>query len=577
MPFSFSDLRKLQLGGFKDTAALLGVAGGALATNPAIAANAYTMAASIGAASAAMGGAWLGRRLLDTMQFDVLEGGTLKINSSEPPPITADGVHLGYIVDSGKPLVIPLEAWMRHAMIVGQSGVGKTVLGNWVLAQQIGRGGGLVWIDGKLDPDNITMLRQACMWAGRPDDLLIINPGDPSNSHEYNPILSGDPDEVASRCISLIPATESDAGADHYRQSAMQALTTLFNAVQSCGLAYSFADMFVLLTNAQAMSWLEQRVPYGSDAQKQLSLFIHNYKRPAKNSSGGPELIDPAKLKDTLGGIAGRLFQFGTGKFGKVLNSYSPDVDLVRDLRANKIIYVALPTMGKNETATSFGKMCIGDLRTAISKIQDLPKGQRPWPPTQLFADEAGSYVTMSWSRMIEQARSAHISLLPAFQTRANMETLGEELRAMISGNTLTKAFFKPGEPDTADWMADMIGEEFATVYSITANRGVGASRSAHVSTRPGGWTDSDASAFSESTQLQHKITGTELQGLGQGEAIITFDGDKVYHVRVPMIRFDPSLALPGSDPINRHRRKRAKGLQLAENVDRWIGRGAES
>lgn len=576
MALSFGQLRNLQLGGLQDTAALLGVAAGAMATHPALAPSPYALAAMLGMGASALGGGWLGRRWSDALAFDALEGGTLRINSSRPPAPTPDGMHLGYIVDTGEPLVIPMNAWMRHAMIVGQSGVGKTVLGSWIMYQQIARGGGMLWIDGKLDPGNAAMLRAMCAWAGRQDDLLIVSPGEPHASNTYNPILFGDADEVASRCLSLIPASEDNAGADHYRQSANQALTTLFNAIQSCGLAYNFADMNVLLMNAEAMHWLEQRVPYGTEAQKQLSLFIHNYKKPMRGpGGGGVEMIDPERLKTTLGGIAGRLFTFGSGKVGQVTNTYNPEVRLKEDVLANRIIYVALPTMGKAEMASNFGKMMIGDLRSSIAQIQSLPEAQRPSPPFLSFFDECGSYVTNSWGRMFEQSRSASMMMTPAFQTRANLEVLGEELRAMVSGNTLTKMFFKPGEFDTANWMADLIGEERQRVHSISANRGTGRSKVAHVAASPGGSTEAGAQAFSESTQNDYKITGSELMKLGQGEAIVTFDGHNVYHIRIPMVRVTgDAWAEAEATGINRRRVRRVKGLSLTDDIERWIGGG---
>lgn len=574
MAISFSDLRKLQLGGFSDTTALLAGGAGMLATNPALSPSPWLLAAMTGLGLSAGAGAWMGHRFGSVTGGVPLEGSELRINSSAPPPPTPDGMLLGYIVDTGEPLVIPMNQWMRHAMIAGQSGVGKTVLGSWLMFQQIARGGGMLWIDGKLDPDNANMLREMCAWAGREDDLLIINPGDPGESNSYNPILFGDADEVASRCISLIPSAENNPGADYYRQEANQGITTLVNAIQACGLAYNFADLTVLLSNAEALTWLEQRVPYGTEAQQQLSLFLHKFKMPQKD---GRVAIDVKKLKDQLGGIGGRMFSFGTGKFGQILNSYNPEVRLKEDLLANKIIYVMLPTMGKSEAASNFGKMVIGDFRTAIAQIQALPEPQRPSPPVLSFFDECGSYVTNAWSRIFEQSRSARLMMLPAFQTKANLEALGDELLRMVTGNTLTKVFFKPGENDTADWFADLIGKEYRTVHSISASKGTGTSKASHLSSKPGGWTDSGAIGFSESTELEHKITGSELMKLGQGECIVTFDGSKVYHIRVPMLRFsDDVRGAARTAGINHQRPKRQKGLNIASNIDKWIGGGAQ-
>lgn len=566
--FEFRDLRQLQLGGMADNLALSSLFGAGMLSNPAISGNHYVGAAMAGAAVAMAGGGWLGQRLLNSLHMDTMEGGTLRINSSKPPQPTPDGVHLGYIVDTGEPLIIPLEEWMRHAMLVGQSGVGKTVLGTWLMTQQIARGGGMLWIDGKLDPDNVKMLWQMCQWAGRGDDLRIITPGDPDGSNTYNPILYGDADEVASRVISLIPAAENNPGADYYRQEASQSVATLVSAIQSIHHSYSFADMMVLLNNAAALEDLEARLTPGSDAQLQLALFLHKFKSPQKfGPNQGVETIDIKKLKDTLGGIAGRMFSFGTGMFGRVLNAYSPEVRLKEDLLANRIIYVALPTMGKAEAASNFGKMVLGDFRTAIAQIQALPKPQRPWPPTLGFFDEAGSYVTQAWARIFEQSRSAHLEMTPAFQTKANLEVLGEELRAMVSGNTLTKVFFKPGEPETAEWMADMIGEENAVEYSISATQGRGFSRDSHVSSKPGGANETGGTSFSETVKLGHKITPTELAKLGKGEAIVTYDGQNVYHIRIPMVTFDPQFD-PLPNQINRQRTRFAKGLNLYQRIN---------
>jgi len=570
MAFSFADFRRLQFGGFADTAALLTAGAGVMATHPVVGPTSWPLAMGLGMGLGAAGGAWVGHRLNKIAGVEALGGSALSINSSPPPPPTEDGVLMGYIVDTGEPLIIPQAQWMRHAMIVGQSGVGKTVLGEWLMFQQIARGGGILWIDGKLDPDNANSLRRMCAWAGREDDLLIINPGDPTESNSYNPILYGDPDEVSSRCISLIPSTESSAGADFYRQEANQGVATIINALQSTGRAYSFLDLSILLANGGALQWLEQLVPRGSEAQQQLSLYLHRFKSTNRD---GVESIAADKLKQQLGGIAGRMYSFGTDKFGKILNSYSPEVRLKEDLLANKIIYVMLPTMGKNEAASNFGKMTIGDFRSAIAQIQALPKWQRPQIPVLSFFDECGSYVTQAWSRIFEQSRSARLMMIPAFQTKANLESLGEELRQMVAGNTLTKVFFKPGENDTADWMAEMIGKEYRTVHSITANRGTGATRAAHVSTQPGGWTDSGSMAFSESTELEHKITGSELMKLGQGECIITYDGHNVYHVRVPMIRFDREIEeYAETMGINHLRSRRVKGLDLKQKMDHFVG-----
>lgn len=565
--FNFPQLRQLQAGGTLDTAALLAIAAGGMATHPLVGGLAATSALA-GVGMAGMGGAWWGKRITDAIAAEALEGSQLRINSSAPPKPTKDGVHLGYIVDTGEPLIIPMESWTRHAMIVGQSGVGKTVVGNWVMFQQIERGGGLLWVDGKLDPDNLTALYEMAAHAGRLDDLRIISPGTPEMSNTYNPVLYGDPDEVAARLLSVIPATEGNAGADFYRQAANQGITTLVDAAQATGMSYNCADLAVLLMNDNAMGKLARLVPYGSEAQRALAMFLFQFQTPTRHGSNEMK-IDIKRLKEVFGGIGGRLNMFGSGKFGRVLNSYSPEVRLTEDVMANRIIYVALPTMGKQEAASNFGKLVLGDLRTAISKVQDLPKRLRPDPPFLGFFDEAGSYVTQSWSRPFEQARSARVVMAPAFQTKANLEVIGEELRAMVAGNTLTKLFFKPGEPDTAQWMADMIGEEMQTSYGISATKGAFASKSsAVISATAGGEAASGMVGFSEQNTEGYRIPPSDLMKLGKGECIVTLDGSNVYHIRTPMLGFAKQFKEQIGDPSITHCRvKTRKGLSFSTDM----------
>ncbi|MFX6803998.1 hypothetical protein ABTH20_21305, partial [Acinetobacter baumannii] len=79
------------------------------------------------------------------------------------------------------------------------------------------------------------------------------------------------------------------------------------------------------------------------------------YKGGGKPGSGLENMVDIKRMRETFGGIGGRMYMFGTGSFGKVLNTYTPEIDLFEAIKSNKIIYVALPTMGKNEAASNFG------------------------------------------------------------------------------------------------------------------------------------------------------------------------------------------------------------------------------
>lgn len=532
---SFKELSAAELSGRSDARALLLAMAGGFAT---LLLGSGIVGVTVAFAVAAGAGVIIGRGLsVYFRSHSLMHEGGLDINSSPVPDGGPDGVSLGFVTGYGgvAPLRIPLAAWMRHAMIVGQSGVGKTVLGEWIMLQQIAAGGGLLWIDGKLDPQNLQKLWLMASWCGRGDDLLVINPGDPSCSNTYNPLLAGEPDEVAGRCLSLIPDSGANGGADYYRQSAAVAVAALVRAVQATGRNFNFSDIRMLLTNTKALEWLLRELKNGQDEEAAVAfdLWLDQYRRADKKT--GIKRVDLDAIKSVFGGIGSRLTQFAAGSFGKVMNTYAPEVDLFDAVTRGKIVYVMLPTMGKGEAAGALGKMIVGDFRTSIARVQALPEAERPARPFLGFFDEAGSYVTQAWSRMFEQARSARLVMCPAFQTKSNLETLGKELRAMVAGNTLTKIFFQPGEDETAKWQADLIGKEM----QIQIGRSTGASSSA---SSEGKRSDGASSSYNESLREGYKVSPDDLARLGQGECIVQHDGSNVYKVHVPRVTFDPAF-----------------------------------
>jgi len=564
--------RHLRLGGAADNAAMLSAGIAALAQHPAAL---HLGGAAIGAAGfglSALAGHWLTGRTR-TARFAQLQHSSVRIASDNPlfpyPRRGAwDGFLLGFCVDTGKPVVVPWDTLMKHLSIIGASGFGKTILGEWMILQQILAGGSLLWIDGKLDSDNIAMLDAMCAWAGRRKDLLVINPGDPNLSNTYNPILYGDSDEVAGRVLSLIPSSSNNAGVDYYRQAANQGITTLVGAIQKTGLAYNFIDLTILLQNQKALQWLEGIIPPNSDAARQFRIFMEQYKSPNRD---GAVQIDLKKLRETFGGVGGRMHTFGSDNFGKITNTYSPEVRLDEALQTGKVCYLALPTMGKPEAASNFGKMTLGDYRTAISWVQSKPRPQRPWPPVFGFFDEAGSYVNESWARPFEQARAAQMIMCPAVQTRANYDAVDEELREMVTGNANTKIYFKLGTQDTAEFAADLIGMEKKVTLSVSESGGGGSQGRAGEPVSASS-SETTSAGVTEREDEGYKVSMEMLKGLEAGECVVTIGNSRVYHVRVPKIDFtDDFRQQIGSFSINRVPRPYVRGLDIFKDVTQWV------
>jgi hypothetical protein len=539
------DYYRIRLGGTHDTSAILGMLAAGLTSapmgsSPLLGAGALALAAS--------GGAYMMKRFTKKAVNRHLLKSNIDIpsdRSPHQPKAHASQFLLGYSTDTGEPIYIEESYAKRHLLNVGMTGAGKSVLGMSFMYQQIQRGGGLLFIDGKLDADNIKMLWQFACAAGRECDFRIINPGDPDNSNTYNPILFGDPDEISSRALALIPSSESSPGADFYRQEANQGITTLVSALQQADLAYNMIDLSVLLMNTVALEELQRRLaqsPRGAKSKERdnLALFLNKYRAPDPRT--GKIGINIAKLRDTFGGIGGRLHMFGTGKFGQVMNTYDPEVRMFDAIMDRSIVYIALPTMGKTEAATNLGKMILGDLRTAISWIQALPVEYRPNPSFLIFMDELGGYATPALSRPFEQARSANCTLYGSIQSYANLEAVSKEFKQIVMDNTWTKIYSKLGGSDTATTAAENIGMDKKITRSLSDTESDSESASFLRATPESSKSSAKGLAIGEREVEDFAVSPDDLRKLDIGEVVITYGGGRLFNVRVPMVQINKVL-----------------------------------
>jgi intracellular multiplication protein IcmO len=566
-----------QFGGPRDTLSAAGVALAAAMSTPLFA-GAMPVMIPFGAALA--GSVELSDRLLEPWREHFSLKSSIDMKSDKAPieAFSESGLLFGYATDTGEPIFLRDDDLFRHVFIAGMSGTGKTVAASLLMFQQIQRNGGLLFVDGKLDGDNILSIYQFAVACGREKDFYVLNPGDPQLSNTYNPIADGDADEVAARLIGLIPSTSTNAGQDYFKQAANQGVVTLVAACKRAGYAYNFYDLSVLLNNAKALEDLLRKLVKDkpkADETRNLRLFLDQYRLPAndtRNPMAGE--IDLKRLKETFGGIGGRLFTFGTNQFGEVLNTYTPDVKMYDILKSGKICYAALPTMGKAIAASNFGKMILGDFRTAISWLQ-ANKQDRPKIPFMAFFDEAGSYVNEEWAVIFEQARSAGLFLLPAVQTESNLKQISDDFSERVTGNTTTKLIFRVGSQATAEAAADMIGKHVAISKTISISDSKSESTQALRASPNANLGDSSGIGYAEREEEKHRVTPDQLKSLDKGECVMLYQGNKVYNLRVPLLRISPDMAEKiGKVKLNKPRnRKRVTGLEYSDmkKLDRFL------
>ena len=535
--------------GKKDAWALATIGAGAMAANPLFAGDPHAFPAL---ALPAVGASWFAwkraREWLDRTDLKSREGFILPSDErTKEHMLDSAGLRFGYTQDENYPVDIEDDLLMRHTAIVGQSGVGKTTLGEFLLWQQAARGGGFIFIDAKLDAKTRNRMGHMMDVLGRSDDFYVLNVDDPDNSNTYAPILSGDADEFSDRLLNLLPLAENNPGADYYRQSSGLALTVIGGALKAAKRRYHMADIGIIMQSARALSELERITPSGSPERRNLQVFLDQYRK--RTPKEGVQ-IDVNRLKEVLGGTGMRIAKFAQGKFGRVFNTYAPEIDLTDIVMNNKCLYVMLPTMGKSTSAFQLGKLILSDLRTAVYNVQASPESKRPSPPFFVLADELGSYVMTAISTLFEQARSANIMLAPAFQSFSQLTSVSRELSSILIQNTWSKVFFKYSDDEGAEKAADIIGMSKRFARSLSASENEGTSASASKASPLA--SKSSGAGLSESYREveEHRVSSEQLKALGMGECIV-MRGPRVYHIKSPMIKWPQNL--PDYKVLRRH------------------------
>lgn len=523
------------LAGRKDALSLLGIGAGFLSTAPLFAG--FPLSPFLAAAFA--GSAWLGWRSTEDYRdryVDERATENFVIRSDEVFDANDDrAIAFGITTDKHEELKVEYDFLQRHTAIIGQSGVGKTTLAEFILWTQVSRGGGYIFVDPKLDYDQRNKMYYMAKILGREDEFYVINVNEPHNSNSYNPILFGDPDEVASRLMNLVPSTEGNAGADHYKQTATYALTVIIAALQKSEKLYTFGDLSILLQSSQALERLLRIVPDSAE-KRSLEIFIDQFRKRTKEGAQ----IDTDRMKTALGGMAGRIALFAQGKFGEVFNTINPDVDLYDVVLNKKMLYVMLPTMGKDATALNLGKMIISDLRSACAELQKLPKSKRPNPPCIALLDEFNSIVMEGVARLFEQARSAGLALLPAFQSFGGLRKVSPDFAEQIIQNTWSKVFFKFGSKE-AEEAAELIGKSIGYMHTFALSESE-SSGAQLLRTDPNA-TDGENAGIGESwrEQEEYRVDPDKIRSLGMGEAFVMV-GARAFHLKTPMLNFPDEL-----------------------------------
>lgn len=441
-----------------------------------------------------------------------------------------------YLSDKGR---------VRHEIVIGKSGSGKSEYMKLRIAKQMAMGGFILIVDAKPSQEFRDWLASMAYSYGRFSQLRIIDLQYPDRGHTYNPIDRGDGEMVAGR-VGQIFGTDLSGGSseEHFKQMFLNPLQLTVDCMKRLGRAYNIYDLYIALTNVHAMEWLLRNTPE-SQERRNYAIQLHSYRTPVRVGPGQEEWrLDLRRMGQQFFNTAQRLMPYGTGNLGRIMRVYSPEVDLLRAIDESQIVYVPLPTMERSESAYAAAKMLLSDFKAAVAEIYARGEASRPPVPGMVFGDEFASWAIDGSEELIEKCRGANIGMQLLMQTSAGLTARGDDFAARIIASCETKTFLTIGDPDTCELAAKICGETLKEFRSESESSASGQSNRFLDVQLFHGVSSARGKSRGVSERYDYVVRPEEFAKLSIGEAwVLPMGAKQVFKVKFPMVK--PRISYP--------------------------------
>ncbi len=457
---------------------------------------------------------------------------------------------------------------LKHLVVLGRSGCGKTSFLLGLLYQQIQRGGGYIFIDGKVSRTTIDQVYYLSKLAMRESLFRIFNPSDPMITHTYNPLIKAvqniDKSNVAETLIKLLDPIPDGSLAQHYQTLTLNLLHRVVKVFHTIGKAATIRDLLEVLSHMDVVyPILAEEIKDAHMMRDLVEYYKYFQKEVLKAREEKFEGLD-AKINSLL-----------ASKATKALCSPGSDIDFYNAIHKSQNVYVGLPMDRDPSIAAGLGRVILTDIRVAISEILGHTKW-KPNPPFLIILDEFGSYATPDFSVVFEKSREANVIVVGAIQSISNLtdgnKMLSRDFAERILGNA-NKIFMALESTHTAMEAERYWGEEIARKQSYNTSEGytdsgrylspmryLNPQRSKSLQDRKGwieGW--------------EPRIKADEfIHGLGIGEAYLRHSG-RPAKVKLIRANINPPGDFNLSEDLPRFSQGNEPPLNLTEKVNRVV------
>jgi len=447
---------------------------------------------------------------------------------------------LGYNVHQ-EPWLWPDMVRMKHGVIVGGTGAGKSTFLENIIAQDLTRRFGarrmpMIIFDGKGEREFLDRLLPHIEAAGRLQDLRVIDPTHPSESARYNPFYALD--DAYQEHVNFI-FRSFGLREDFFKGHQEAYLSDLVRILQYTGKLFNVYDVLVMALDEKV---LEEQIGIakarlavvpGISMQKRL-----NFEMSVKMLQRS--LSDRERV-EKIQGLLNELLSFLEDELSIVTGSYQDLLTLDDVVNNDLILFVSLNANRNQRAVEALGKILLQNIQLMVGKRYAQPASDRnaDEPMLSVILDEFAPYAYPGFTQVLQTARGARVSFLFSFQSMPQLQRVSQAFADEVSSAPGTKMIMNVSEENTAQWFLK------ASARIATKRRSLSVRRTGIFSTR---YTETGTGSESDIKETRAREDHIKNLPVGQMEILMVDnrEGTRYSHLHV---RRAPRFQVEGLEP----------------------------
>jgi type IV secretory pathway TraG/TraD family ATPase VirD4 len=360
---------------------------------------------------------------------------------------------LGYNVHK-EPWLWPDAVRIKHGVIVGGTGAGKSTFLENIIAQDLTRHFGarkmpMIIFDGKGEREFLDHLLPHIAAAGRLQDLRILDPTHPAESCRYNPFhtLDGAYQEHVNFIFRSFGLRE-----DFFKGHQEAYLSDLVRVLQYTGKLFNVYDVLVMALDEDVLQdqikAAKTRIATltGLSMQKRL-----NFEMSVKMLQRS--LVDRERV-EKIQGLLNEMLSFLEDELSVVTGSYQDLLTFDDVLENDLILFVSLNSNRNQRAVEALGKILLQNIQLMVGKrySQTSAAKSKDEPMLSVILDEFAPFAYPGFTQVLQTARGAKVSFLFSFQSLPQLQRVSQAFSDEVSSAPGTKMIMNVSEENTAQW-----------------------------------------------------------------------------------------------------------------------------